>query len=195
MGKSRVILIAGLFILMPVLLYHRIRSQATREKLDRRQEGLFLLLTLRPVGLAFLIALAVYLVNPSAMSWSAVALPGKLRALGVACGVVGGMLLIWTLRTLGANLTDTVVTRKAHTLVTHGPYLWVRHPFYGSVALLVLAVSLIAANWFFPLAGAVLLALIHMRTQKEEELLLARFGDQYEAYMRRTGRFLPRLFS
>lgn len=38
------------------------------------------------------------------------------------CRVLGGGLLIWTLRTLGANLTDTVITRKEHTLVTSGPY-------------------------------------------------------------------------
>src|SRR5258707_11767562 len=92
MGRSRVILIVGFLVLMPVLLYHRIRSQATREKLDRTQEGLFLLLTLRPAGLVFLIALIVYIVNPSAMAWGTVALPGKLRALGVLGGVAGGLL-------------------------------------------------------------------------------------------------------
>jgi protein-S-isoprenylcysteine O-methyltransferase Ste14 len=27
-------------------------------------------------------------------------------------------------------LTDTLVTRREHTLITHGPYRWVRHPFY-----------------------------------------------------------------
>jgi protein-S-isoprenylcysteine O-methyltransferase Ste14 len=188
-----VILIVGFLVLMPVLLYHRIRSQATREKLDRTQEGLFLLLTLRPAGLVFLIALIVYIVNPNAMAWGTVALPGKLRALGVAGGVVGGLLLIWTLRTLGANLTDTVVTRKAHILVMHGPYLWVRHPFYVSVALLILAVFGITSNGFFLLAGGVVLGLIYVRTQKEEELLLSRFGDHYRAYMLRTGRFLPKL--
>jgi protein-S-isoprenylcysteine O-methyltransferase Ste14 len=193
MGKSRVILIAGLLVLVPVLLYHRIRSQATREKLDRRQEGLLLLLTLRPAGLVFLAALIVYILNPSAMAWSSMALPGKLRALGVGGGVLGSVLLIWTLRTLGANLTDTVVTRKTHMLVMHGPYLWVRHPLYVSVALLVLAVFLIASNWFFLLVGGAVLGLIYVRTRKEEELLLARFGDHYRAYMRRTGRFLPKL--
>jgi len=78
-------------------------------------------------------------------------------------------------------------------LVTHGPYLWVRHPFYVSVALLILAVFGITSNGFFLLAGGVVLGLIYVRTQKEEELLLSRFGDHYRAYMRRTGRFLPKL--
>lgn len=47
----RLVLVAGWLMLMPVLVYHRIRSQATGERLDRRQEAWFILLTLRPVGL------------------------------------------------------------------------------------------------------------------------------------------------
>jgi protein-S-isoprenylcysteine O-methyltransferase Ste14 len=31
------------------------------------------------------------------------------------------------------------------------------------------------------------------RTNKEEETLIARFGDDYHGYMERTGRFFPRL--
>jgi protein-S-isoprenylcysteine O-methyltransferase Ste14 len=191
--ETRALLSVGLFILVPILLYYRIRSQATREPLDRRQEGLLILLTLRPVGLAFIFGLIAYIVDPSTMAWSSVPVPNKLRLLGVASGGLGGLLLIWTLHTLGRNLTDTVVTRKAHTLVTHGPYQWVRHPFYDAVALLILAVSLIAANWFLLLAGATVLGLLWIRTRKEEEMLIARFGSAYNVYMQRTGRFLPKL--
>jgi protein-S-isoprenylcysteine O-methyltransferase Ste14 len=32
-----------------------------------------------------------------------------------------------------------------------------------------------------------------MRTRKEEQNLIARFGDDYRNYMQRTGRFVPRL--
>ena len=110
------------------------------------------------------------------------------------CAIAAG-LLTWTLHGLGTNLTDTVVTRRAHTLVTHGPYRWVQHPFYDSMALLILANSLIAANWFFLLTGSVVLFLIVVRTRTEEEKLLARFGDSYRVYMDRTGRFLPKIGS
>ena len=102
-------------------------------------------------------------------------------------------LLVWTFRCLGKNLTDTVVTRQQHTLVIHGPYRWVRHPFYDSAALLAVAVSLIAANWFLFVTGVVLFCLLIIRTRTEEENLVARFGDSYRAYMEQTGRFLPRI--
>jgi protein-S-isoprenylcysteine O-methyltransferase Ste14 len=94
---------------------------------------------------------------------------------------------------LGKNLTDTVVTRTKHTLVTVGPYRWIRHPLYTSAALLVLGSSLVAANWFFFVTGCVVMLLLVIRTRKEEENLVARFGDDYQSYMRRTGRFVPRL--
>ena len=107
-------------------------------------------------------------------------------------GTAGGGLLLWTFHTLGPNLTDTVVTRKTHTLVTHGPYRWVRHPFYNSGALCILANSLLASNWFLLLTGMVALMLLVIRTRKEEENLLKRFGDDYRTYMERTGRFWPK---
>jgi protein-S-isoprenylcysteine O-methyltransferase Ste14 len=100
---------------------------------------------------------------------------------------------VWTFRSLGKNLTDTVVTRQQHTLVVHGPYRWIRHPLYSSAALLIAALSLITANWFFVAAGAALLCVLIMRTRIEEENLLARFGDNYRTYMARTGRFVPKI--
>ena len=119
-------------------------------------------------------------------------LPDWLRWAGVVSGIAGGGLLLWTFRTLGPNLTDTVVTRKTHTLVTRGPYRWVRHPFYDSAALCILANSLVAANWFILLTGVLALGLLVIRTNKEEENLLKRFGDSYRAYQERTGRFWPK---
>lgn len=188
----RIILVAGFLILIPTAAYHRVKSH-TGENLDRRQEGLFVLLTLRPIGVAGMIGLIAYMINPAWMAWSSIALPISLRWIGIGIGVIAGLLLTWTLRTLGRNLTDTVVTRKEHTLVTSGPYRWIRHPFYSSVTLAVLANSLAAANWFLFLVGALFCILIAVRTRKEEENLLVRFGDEYRKYMDQTGRFLPKI--
>lgn len=187
----RMVLIGVFVAVVPVALYYRLRSQATREKLDRRQEGLFVLATLRPVGLAFWLGIGAYMVKPSSMAWSSVALPAWLRWTGAGVSVVAGGLLFWTLHSLGRNLTDTVVTRREHTLVTRGPYRWVRHPFYDSVVLLLLASSLIAANWSLLACSGLFLALLIVRTRTEEEKLIACFGDAYRTYMERTGRFLP----
>ena len=189
----RAVLIVVFLLVLPIGIYHRLKSQATREKLDRWQEGLFILATLRPVGIGFWLGVIAWMVDPGWMAWSSVSLPAWLRWTGVGVIATACGLLVWTFRSLGKNLTDTVVTRQKHTLVIHGPYRWVRHPFYDSAALLMLAVSLIAANWFLFVTGLVVFFLLIIRTRTEEKNLVARFEDSYRAYTERTGRFLPRI--
>ena len=189
----RTLLIIGFFAVAPIAVYHRIRSQATGEKLDRRQEGLCMLATLRPVGVMFWLGVLAYMINPARMAWSSVPLPAWLRWTGVVLCAIGAGLMIWTFRRLGKNLTDTVVTRRNHTLVTNGPYRWVRHPFYVSGGLLAFGTACVTANWFLFVCGVLFISLIQIRTRTEEERLLMRFGESYRAYMERTGRFVPRL--
>ena len=189
----RAILILVFLVVLPIGIYHRLRSQATGEKLDRRQEGLFILATLRPLGAAFWFGLIAWMVDPASMAWSSMSLPAWLRWTGVGVIAIACGLLVWTFRSLGTNLTDTVVTRQKHTLVLHGPYRWIRHPFYDSAALLMVAISMMAANWFLLVMGVVVFCLLIIRTRTEEANLVARFGDSYRTYMERTGRFLPRI--
>ena len=189
----RAVLFVVLLVVLPIGIYHRLKSQATRETLDRRQEGLFILATLRPLGAAFWIGLIAWMVDPGWMEWSSVPLPLWLRWTGVGLIAIACGLLVWTFRSLGRNLTDTVVTRQQHTLVVQGPYFWIRHPLYDSAALLTVAVSLMAANWFLFVTGVVIVSLLIIRTRTEEENLVARFGDSYRTYMEQTGRFLPRI--
>lgn len=185
--------IVSYLLVFPVVLYFRLKSQATREPLDRRQEGVFILATLRPVGAAFIVGLVAYMINPSWMAWSSLSLPVWIRYGGIGVWAAAAALLFWTLRTLGKNLTDTVVTRRVHTLVTHGPYRWIRHPFYGSVLLLVVASALMAANWYLLLTGGSAFTLMVVRMRIEEQKLLDRFGEPYRAYRDATGAFFPRL--
>src|SRR5687768_6469909 len=71
----RIALAIGAVLLLPVMIYHRVRAQSTHEPLDRRQEGLFFLLTLRPVGLATILGFFAFLIRPEWMAWSSVPLP------------------------------------------------------------------------------------------------------------------------
>ena len=189
----RAVSIVVMLLILPVGIYHRVKSQSTKEVLDRRQEGMFILATLRPLGAVFWFGMFAWMINPEWMSWSSVMLPAPIRWMGVAVLLMGSGLFVWTFRSLGRNLTDTVVTRRQHTLVQHGPYRWIRHPLYTSAALLIVALSLICANWFLLVTGVVLLSILVMRTRIEEENLVARFGDSYRDYMERTGRFVPRI--
>lgn len=188
----RIIVMVGFAAVILVTLHHRIKSWASKEKLDRWQEGALMLFTSRIAGLLLWLAIIAYMIDPRWMAWSTMRLAPGLRWLGAGVLVAAIVLLTFTLRSLGTNLTDTVVTRRDSTLVTGGPYAYVRHPFYGSVALVILACALLAANWFFLAMGGVFLVLIALRTKIEEDRLLTRFGDAYRLYMARTGRFVPR---
>ena len=190
----RSIVMVSIAITLAIGLYYRIRSQATREKLARREEGIFIMIGLRLCGLLAWIALTAYLINPVWMVWSSIALPTWLRWVGVFISLFAvPPLLFWTFHSLGKNLTDTVVTRREHTLVTHGPYRWVRHPFCDVVFLWGLSLSLLTANWLLALLGFSAFAMLVVRTRIEEQKLIERFGDEYRAYIRQTGRYLPHL--
>ena len=186
-------MIVGMFAsVLPIALYHRIRS-FTGERLNRRDEGLVIMIGLRLCGLGAMLGLLAYAINPAWMDWSAIRLPDALRWMGLPLGLVAWAWLFWMLRTLGSNLTDTVNVRANATLVTGGPYRWVRHSMYLGVALLMLSVSLLTANLFIALAGALAVLMMVLRTPMEEARLAERFGEAYRRYARRTGRFLPRL--
>lgn len=187
----RPLVVAGFVIIILVVLPYRLRSQATGEKLDRTQEGIPLLITIRLVGLILFLSVFMFMINPARMAWAAMPLPPSLRWGGVILGLVAAVAELWTLRSLGPNLTDTVVTRKAHTLVTRGPYRWVRHPFYDCMVLFTTAAALMMANWFVLAAGIVTFALLAIRSRTEEQKLLERFGEPYRAYRASTGRFIP----
>jgi protein-S-isoprenylcysteine O-methyltransferase Ste14 len=188
----RAVALANIALCLPIGVYYRIKSQASRERLDRREEGVLIMVGLRLCGALGFALFAVYLVNPAWVSWSSIALPPWLRWAGAPLALlVVPSFLFWTFQSLGKNLTDTVVIRREHTLVTHGPYRWVRHPFYDVVCLWGLSLVLLTANWLLALLGVVAVTMLVARTRVEEAKLAERFGDEYRAYARRTGRFFP----
>ena len=74
----RLIFLAILVGFLPFALCHRIRS-ITNEKLDRWQEGAFILFGLRLSGLPWFIGGIVWMINPTWMAWSSVPIPIWLR--------------------------------------------------------------------------------------------------------------------
>jgi len=188
----RLVIVAGMALFAPVGLYYRIRAYRAGGSVDRRAEGWFMLLTLRPIAVLAMAGFVAYLIEPRWMAWAQVPLPPALRWCGAPIGFLAGALIVWTFHNLGLNLTDTVVAREGATLVTRGPYRWVRHPFYAAFALTVIANSLLTANAFVAASATTAFLLIALRTRREEEHLVRRFGNEYRDYMRRTGRFLPK---
>jgi protein-S-isoprenylcysteine O-methyltransferase Ste14 len=187
----RPIVVVAFFTIIAIAVPFRIKSQSTGESLDRRQEGLATMFTLRLGGLVLWASVITFMIRPGWMSWSSLPVGAAVRWSGVALCAVTALLLMWTLASLGKNLTDTVVTRRDHSLVTRGPYRWVRHPFYDCMCLFMLGTALAMANWFVIVTGLVVFAILAARSRTEEDKLLERFGEPYRLYQQRTGRFLP----
>lgn len=118
--------------------------------------------------------------------------PAGLRWLGAAIFLAGDGLFYWSHQSLGRNWSPLVEIREGHTLITHGPYRWVRHPMYASVFVIGAGLSLLAANAIVLATWLPSFMLMYiLRVRSEEELMIEQFGDQYREYMKRSGRLWP----
>jgi len=107
----------------------------------------------------------------------------------------GSGVLIWkTHKDLGRSWTPSLAFRDGHYLITDGIYSYLRHPLYSAHLLWGIAQMLMLHNW---IAGfAYLVAIIPrtmVRIQKEEKIMLEKFGDEYRDYMEKTGGIIPRI--
>jgi protein-S-isoprenylcysteine O-methyltransferase Ste14 len=102
--------------------------------------------------------------------------------------------------TLGAHEHELALWHQEddapQRLVMHGPYAHVRHPFYSSFLLALLAGLLAAPGALTAVAlGWGAIALHATAVREERRLLASAFGAEYRQYRGRTGRFVPRLLA
>jgi protein-S-isoprenylcysteine O-methyltransferase Ste14 len=173
-------------------MYHRIRSARSGESLDRTKEGWPILIGMRLAGFITFGSTAAWIWNPAWFAWAAFPVPEWGRWIGVAGFFFGITWLIWMFVSLGANLTDTVVTRRNAYFVDHGPYHYVRNPMYLGILIVGASLGPALGTWLVPLAATGMFWILAKRTRIEEAYLMERFGDQYRNYMARVGRFFPR---
>lgn len=186
-----VVLLANLFISGSF----RRKARATGDTIARRAESGGLIVMRLLVTLPLLLAFVLYLAYPAALDWSRLVMAEGLRWVGVGLGVLTIAGSWWVFTNIGRNISETVLTKSDHALITSGPYRWVRHPLYTNGLLLLMALGVIAANWFI-LGMAVLctVAIAALVVPKEEHELINRFGDAYRTYRSQTGGLIPRLF-
>jgi protein-S-isoprenylcysteine O-methyltransferase Ste14 len=189
-------ILAAVILITSMSISGYFRSKADRstgERLSRKADGNLMMTIIRIGGLILWLSPFLYLFNPAWMDWSRLHLPEIVRWLGVGTGIVCIGLLYWLFSSIGSGITPVSATRKEHKLVTNGIYRWVRHPLYTVGASLFTSFGLMADNWFIILLGALAFIAMAIRTPKEEANLIEKFGDEYREYMKRTGRFLPKL--
>ncbi len=77
-------------------------------------------------------------------------------------------------------------------LITQGVYSRMRHPIYGGVLLTAFGIALMHGHIFVWALVAALYIFFYSKSRYEEAMLLHVYPE-YATYLRRTGRFLPRL--
>ncbi len=137
------------------------------------------------VGLVALPLVEVLVLDP-AFSW-AVAGP----ALGVLLAATA--LRVWTLRTIGRAWNVRVVRPEPGTVVTSGPYRYIRHPNYLCVILEIAALPLLHTAWLSAIGLSLLNAAVLAVRIRTEEAALTRIDAWREAFAKRA-RLIPGLF-
>lgn len=174
--------------------FRRKADRESGESISRKVDGTLMMTLIRIGGLILWLTPLVYLINPAWMAWSKIGLPEWVRWLGVVLGFLCTFGIYWLFSSIGRGITPTSATRREHKLVTNGPYRWVRHPLYTVGSSLFIAFGMMADNWFIALLGILAFIGMAIRTPKEEANLIEKFGDEYREYMKRTGRFFPKLY-
>jgi protein-S-isoprenylcysteine O-methyltransferase Ste14 len=162
----RLMSIALVLSLLVVWVYFQRRAGAYRSGLRQhgrmqREHEVGRLLILRPLlGFAWYVGLLAWWFAPHLIAWADVSLPIWLRAFGAVLGVLALVLLGLSMRALGRNFVATLGVQSDCTLITHGPYRWIRHPMYMALLLFQASIALLAANWFIGLMGVGLIIIV-----------------------------------
>ncbi len=172
------------------------RSKADREsgeKISRNVDGTPMMTAIRIGGVILWVSPFVYLINPQWMAWSKLGLPEWARWLGVGIGILSTFGIYWLFSSIGNGITPTSATRREHKLITNGIYRYIRHPLYTFGASMFVSFGMMADSWYIAALGVLTFIIMAIRTPKEEANLIEKFGDEYREYMKRTGRFFPKL--
>jgi protein-S-isoprenylcysteine O-methyltransferase Ste14 len=116
-----------------------------------------------------------------------------LGIVGVAATYLGLGLTLWSRFRLGRYWSGVVALKQDHRLIQSGPYQVVRHPLYSGIILAAIGMGFYTTTWSSLLGIALLTACFERRAHKEDALLAAEFGAEFETYRQRTGRLIPRL--
>jgi protein-S-isoprenylcysteine O-methyltransferase Ste14 len=113
---------------------------------------------------------------------------------GLAAGLGGAVLLVWASVLLGRLMIHEATVREDHVLIVSGLYRFVRHPVYVGYLALLLGSGVASLDVCLWLLWPVSLLGIRIQAASEEQLLGERFGQDYERYVGRTGRLVPRFW-
>ncbi|KAF9236659.1 hypothetical protein BU15DRAFT_89056 [Melanogaster broomeanus] len=141
--------------------------------------------------------------------------PSVLFVIAGISSILGGLLRLACYRALGQFFTFSLTIRKTHTLITTGPYAYVRHPSYTGGTMCYVGLFIMhcspdswmrnsgilsfgvarGAAWLCTLYFAAVLSTTFRRITDEDRMLKAAFGKEWERWAERVKyRLIPGVY-
>ncbi len=154
--------------------------------------NLFFLLVVNPLAAILLIMGRLATVDPTHFIINE---PGTLMILeiiGLVLYVIGFLLMVWALITLGRNYQlGGSAPRSEDKLVVAGPYRLIRHPMYTAALVIALGLACLVQSLAFCAVFCIYLVLILAMLPTEEDVLRTAYGEQYGVYRQKTRKLIP----
>ena len=149
------------------------------------------------VGLLGLVTLVRYILAglDQRHGWTG-GLPLGVQLAALALCVLGNdVLFVWAAATNAYfSRIVRIQSERGHTVVTGGPYHYVRHPAYAGTILYELAVSVLLASWPALIASGVSAVLLILRTALEDQMLQTELPGYVEYAQHTRYRLFPGLW-
>lgn len=188
----RILILLVLVLTFFISATYRKRAREEGEFIRRQEEGWPVLILRMAFALPLLVALLLNIFFPPLLAWSKYKLPLFIQIIGALIAVFCVPWILWVFRSIGKNISETILIKQDHELITSGPYRWVRHPLYSGALLLLFSISLVFEDWIifgYSLAGLIAFRLLVIPAEEQE--LLNAFGEEYECYQSSTGVLMP----
>jgi len=126
------------------------------------------------------------------VGWLAPVVDGRFFIASAVLLFAAGLALQFAaLRVLGKAFRIGIDPEQRDALVREGPYRFLRHPIYAAFIAYYAGAWLLQPNVLFGIVSPVALLRIMYQANREERVLLERYGAAYAAYARTTSRFIP----
>lgn len=132
---------------------------------------------------------AVFFRYPESFVWDA------LTTTALVLAVSGALFRAWAVAELGRFFTWHVRVQEGQSVITRGPYRFVRHPSYTGALVLYTCTLLFIKAWIGAALVLIFLTIAFTRRIRYEEgLLVSALGDEYVSYSRNHKRLVPLLW-
>ncbi|EDM45009.1 hypothetical protein SCB49_02774 [unidentified eubacterium SCB49] len=139
------------------------------------------------------IQLLLFVIYALPIKFFTIAVPVWIQYSGIFLVVLGVLLGAVALLQINTKLSPFPTPVSNSTLLSTGAFSIARHPIYTAILMVSFGYAIYQESIFKLLIFFALFVLFYFKSKYEEKMLLLTF-DSYKEYIKRTGRFFPKLF-